>query len=115
MYVYEDIYDAEGNLLMAANRNGNMPNLRFADVNSVTSNFWRVSGTRVTLSRLTVAYELPQNVCRFLGIQSCRFNLTGQNLLSLYNPYPDNFIDPMMSYGSYPTLRKWTLGVNVTF
>ena len=115
MYVYEDIYDAEGNLLMAANRNGNMPNLRFADVNSVTSNFWRVSGTRVTLSRLTVAYKLPQNVCRFLGIQSCRFNLTGQNLLSLYNPYPDNFIDPMMSYGSYPTLRKWTLGVNVTF
>ena len=42
-------------------------------------------------------------------------NVTGQNLLSFYNPYPDNFIDPMMSYGSYPTLRKFTVGVNVTF
>ena len=36
-------------------------------------------------------------------------------MLSLYNPYPDNFIDPMCSYGKYPTLRKFTLGVNVTF
>ena len=47
--------------------------------------------------------------------RSCRFNVTGQNLFSFYNPYPDNFIDPMTSYGSYPTLRKFTIGVNVTF
>jgi len=115
MYVYEDIYDASGNLIMAANRDGNMPNMRHAAVNSQVSNFWRVSGTRITLNRMTLAYKLPASICKYIGIQSCRFNLTGQNLLSLYNPYPDNFIDPMMSYGSYPTLRKFTLGINVTF
>lgn len=50
-----------------------------------------------------------------IGIESCRFNITGQNLLSFYNPYPDNFIDPMTTYGNYPTLRKFTIGVNLTF
>lgn len=114
IYVYQDIYDASGNLIQAANRNGSLPDLRF-DLNSSTSSFWRVSGTRVTLNRLTLAYKVPEKLCKWVGISSCRFNVTGQNLLSLYNPYPDNFVDPMMSYGSYPTLRKFTIGVNVTF
>ena len=50
-----------------------------------------------------------------IGLESARVNITGQNLLSFYNPYPDNFIDPQCSYGSYPKLRKWTIGVNLTF
>lgn len=115
MFVYEDIYDGSGNLVMSANHNAKYPNLNYASVNSVVSSFWRVSGTRVRLNRLTLAYAIPKKYTNFIGIQSCRFNLTGQNLLSLYNPYPDNFMDPMCSYGSYPTLRKFTLGVNVTF
>ncbi|MDD7692400.1 MAG: TonB-dependent receptor [Prevotella sp.] len=116
MFVYQDIYDAEGNLLMKENRNGSLPNLAYASVNSSTSNFWRISGTRVTLNRLTIAYKIPTAWVKFLGIQSARINVTGQNLLSLYNPYPDNFIDPLSSnYGSYPKLRKWTIGVNLSF
>lgn len=50
-----------------------------------------------------------------IGLQGARINFTGQNLLSFCNPYPDNFMDPMCSYGSYPTLRKFTVGVNLTF
>ena len=115
MFVYEDIYDGAGNLVVAQNRDGSMPNLRYADVNSKVSTFWRVSGTRVTLNRLTLAYSLPQKWTSKIGISNVRVNITGQNLLSFYNPYPDNFIDPMMSYGSYPTLRKFTIGLNVTF
>ncbi|MDE6653173.1 MAG: hypothetical protein K2K37_02145, partial [Muribaculaceae bacterium] len=85
-------------------------------VNSHDSSFWRVSGTRVQLNRLTLAYSLPQNVIKRIGINKCTFNVTGQNLLSLYNPYPDNFMDPMAgNYGSYPNLRKITLGVNLSF
>ena len=67
------------------------------------------------MNRLTLAYAIPSKFTRLIGIESCRFNVTGQNLFSFYNPYPDNFIDPMTSYGSYPTLRKFTIGVNVTF
>ncbi len=115
MYVYQDIYDAEGNLLQAANHDAAYPNLRYADVNSKTSSFWRVSGTRITLNRVTLAYKIPKSICKYIGISSARVNVTGQNLLSLYNPYPDKFIDPMMSYGVYPTLRKFTVGLNVSF
>jgi TonB-linked SusC/RagA family outer membrane protein len=115
MFVYQDIYDGSGNLVMKQNREASMPNLAYSDVNSVQSSFWRISGTRVSFTRLTLAYSIPANLIKGIGLQSCRFNITGQNLLSLYNPYPDNFMDPMTSYGSYPALRKFTVGVNLTF
>ena len=115
MYVYQDIYDGSGNLVVASNRNGSMPNLAYSSVNSIASTYWKVSGTRIRLNRLTLAYTIPSKLTQKVGINSCRFNLTGQNLLSLYNPYPDNFIDPQCSYGKYPTLRTITLGVNLSF
>ena len=117
VFVYQDIVDGSGNTVIAANRNGNLPNINddFAYVNNVASSFWRISNTRVTLNRLTLAYKLPAQWMKFIGIQSARINVTGQNLISFHNPYPDNFMDPMCSYGSYPRLRKWTIGVNLTF
>lgn len=115
MYSYQDIYDASGNLVVKENRDGSLPNLQYQSVNARTSSFWRVSGTRVKLNRLTLAYTIPQNLVRKIGIQSARINITGQNLLSFYNPYPDNYIDPMCSYGSYPVLRQFTVGVNLSF
>lgn len=115
MYSYQEIYDASGNLVVKENRDGSLPNLQYQSVNARTSSFWRVSGTRVKLNRLTLAYTIPQNLVRKIGIQSARINITGQNLLSFYNPYPDNYIDPMCSYGSYPVLRQFTVGVNLSF
>lgn len=115
MYVYEDVIDAAGNVVVKANQNAKYPNLRWSSVNSEQSSFWRVSGTRIKLNRLTFAYSIPSRITKLVGIESCRFNVTGQNLLSFYNPYPDNYIDPMTAYGTYPTLRKFTIGVNVTF
>lgn len=115
MYSYQDVYDASGNLVVAENRDAKYPNLKYSSVNSIPSTFWRVSGARVSLNRLTLAYSIPSKYTKYIGIQSCRFNITGQNLLSLYNPYPDNFMDPMTSYDSYPTLRKFTVGVNISF
>lgn len=115
MYVYQDVLDANGNVVAAANRDAAYPNLRYS-VNNETSTFWKVSGTRVTLRNITVAYSLPKAWIQKVGVESCRLNLTGQNMLSLYNPYPDHFIDPLAgTYGNYPTLRKITLGVNVSF
>jgi hypothetical protein len=64
---------------------------------------------------MTLAYSLPKMIVKKLSVESFRINITGQNLLSLYNPYPDNFMDPSSTYGSYPTLRTITMGVNVSF
>ncbi len=116
MYVYQDIYDGSGNLLNKANRDAYYPNLSYQSVNSVASSFWRVSAARVRLSRLTLAYTLPSQWFKKIGIQSARINITGVNLINFYNPYPDKFTSPMAgTYGAYPTLRKWTIGVNLSF
>lgn len=115
MYVYDDVLDANGNVVASANRDARYPNLRYS-VNNETSTFWKISGTRITLRNVTVAYALPKAWVQKVGVSNCRFNLTGQNLLSLYNPYPDNFMDPLDgNYGNYSNLRKVTLGVNISF
>ncbi len=116
MYVYQDIYDGSGNLLMSANHDAKYPNLSYSSINSVASSFWRVSSTRVTLNRLTLAYTLPKAWVTKIGIKSARVNVTGQNLINFYNPYPDKFMNPMAgSYGTYPNLRKFTVGLNLSF
>ena len=116
MYVYQDIYDGSGNLIMKENRNGGMPNLAYTSVNSVASSFWRISSTRITLNRLTLAYTIPSKYIKAIGLTSARVNITGQNLINFYNPYPDNFMSPMAgTYGNYPNLRKFTVGVNLSF
>jgi hypothetical protein len=116
MFVYQDVKDADGNVLVKENRDAAYPSLAYASINGEQSNFWRVSGTQVRLNRLTIAYRIPQKFTKKLGINNLRFNITGQNLLSFYNPMPDSFYNPMGgNYGSYPRLRKWTIGVNATF
>ena len=101
---------------MAQNREASYPNLAYTSVNAVASSFWRVSAARVALNRLTLAYSLPSRWVKRVGVQGVRINVTGQNLINFYNPYPDKFMNPMAgSYGSYPNLRKWTVGVNLTF
>lgn len=115
MYVYDDVLDAQGRVVATQNRDAIYPNLRFAGINSVASTFWKVNNANVMLRNLTVAYTLPKTFVQKMGIESCRFNLTGQNLLDFYNPYPEKFMSQNSSFSVYPTLRKFTLGVNVTF
>lgn len=116
MYVYEDVYDASGNVIAATNRTAKYPNLRYSAINGQASTFWKVSAASIRLRNLTVAYSLPKEWMKPLGISSCRLNLTCQNLLSFYNPYDGGVWDTWGgTYGNYPNLRKFTLGVNVSF
>ena len=117
VFVYNDIYDGSGILVQAANRQGALPNPAYS-INNVASSFWRISAAQVTLNRLTIAYSLPKAWLNALkiGVQNVRLNLTGQNLINFYNPYPDDFYSAFAgTYGNYPNLRKWTLGINVSF
>ena len=101
---------------MQANRGAKYPNLAYSSVNAVTSSFWRISAARAQLSRVTLAYTLPSAFIKKLGVQNARISVTGQNLISFYNPNPDNFMDPMAgAYGNYPNLRTWDIGINLTF
>ena len=116
MFVYEDIYDANNIVTVAQNRNAKYPNIRYSSVNGAPSTFWKVSAATVQLRNMTVAYALPKEWLKIIGISSCRFNLTCQNVFNFLNPYPEGAWDSWAgSYGYYPNLRKFTLGVNVSF
>ena len=116
MFVYEDIYDANNIVTVAQNRNAKYPNIRYSSVNGAPSTFWKVSAGTVQLRNMTVAYALPKEWLKIIGISSCRFNLTCQNVFNFLNPYPEGaWASWAGSYGYYPNLRKFTLGVNVSF
>lgn len=115
MFSYKDVTDDQGNVVAPQNLDAKYPNLRFAGVNGIASTFWKVNNATVQLRNVTLAYSLPKVLVRKVGLESCRINVTGQNMLNLYNPYTDKFMSPMSSYSTYPTLRKITMGVNVSF
>ena len=116
MFNYRDIYDASGNLVVPVNRNASMPNMRYSDVNQVASTFWMINAATVSLRNITVAWTMPKQWVSKVGLSSVRLNLTVQNALDFYNPYPDK---SWASYGGtytrYPNLRKYTMGINVSF
>ncbi len=114
MFSYQDVYDASGNLVVAQNLDAKYPNLAYGENNN-DSTFWRVSGARVTLNRLTLAYRIPSKYTKMVGISSFRINVTAQNVCSFFNPYPDNYVSPLTGYQKYPNLRRITIGLNVSF
>lgn len=115
MFSLEDQLDAQGNIIARANPNAKYPNMYWSTYNNIASNYWQVSSFRMTLRSVILGYTLPKHIVKHLGIESCRFNAIGTNLLSFNNPYPENYYDPMSSYSSYPTLRNISFGVNVGF
>ena len=102
------------------NPNGKYPNLgmenRLSGSVSSPSDFWSISTFRCYIRNLSIGYNLPKSWLAPVKIQSAKLSLTGNNLWDLYNPYPNkyrNMYSP--STALYPTLRTWSLGVNISF
>ena len=105
---WTDMYDS------TTNPNGKYPNL-FQDI-SAPSDFWQLNTFRCVVRNLTVGFEIPKEVLKTIKIDGLSFAITGNNLWDLYNPYPDkyrNMYDD--SSTKYPTLRTWSLSMNVAF
>ena len=118
MFIYEDVLDANGRIIAAANPKGKWPNFGFTkgSVNSQRSTFWRMSATEILLRNISIAYTVPKNFVKNIGLNAIRFNITIQNALSLYNACPGGYWNNFAgNYGSYPVTRKITVGMNVTF
>lgn len=118
MFIYEDVLDAQGRVIAEANRDGRWPNFGYtkSSVNSQRSTFWRMSAAEIYLRNISVAYTVPKEFVRKIGINALRFNVTVQNALSLYNACPGGYWDNFAgTYGAYPVTRKITAGMNVTF
>ena len=116
MFNYEDIYDATGKITVPANLTGEMPNMRYGKVNAAASSYWLIDAAALTLRNVTVAYTLPRTWVKKVGLSNVRLNLTVQNAINFINNYPDkSWASWGGSYGRYPNLRKYTMGITVSF
>lgn len=116
IYVYSDVIGADGNVIASANRAGSMPNFRYSKGVTEESTFWRVNNAQVSLTQIALAYEVPKAWVNYVGISSARLNVTCQNAISFLSPnYGEAWSSWGGNYGYYPQLRKFTVGVNVSF
>ena len=106
--IWNNIYDP------VLNPNGTMPNPYSEAVNlSPTSTFWERSATSIELRNINLGYALPSKYLNALGISSLRFNFTALNPFILYNPF--DYKNPNGAYDVYPTLKTYSLGLNLAF
>jgi len=109
------VLDVDGNEIPGTgNTEGKYPNMYQSDFNNRTSNFWQVESFRMHLRTLTLAYSLPKSLLNRIKVDNCRLTLTGMNLISLHNPYPQKFMDTFSDFGAYPVLRTFSLGINLS-
>lgn len=98
-----------------ANLEGKYPTLGLDNVIE-DSDFWQLPSFRCYISDLTLGYTLPKEYANKIGVSSARVSLTGSNLWDFYNPYPDKYRTMYdASDADFPTLRSWSLGVNISF
>ncbi|WP_281337055.1 SusC/RagA family TonB-linked outer membrane protein [Flavobacterium eburneipallidum] len=106
---WTDMYDA------TTNPNGKYPNM-YQGANFNPSDFWQLNNFRCVVRNLSIGFAVPKEALKTIKVDGLNFGITGQNLWDLYNPYPNkyrNMYDD--SSTKYPTLRTWSLSINVAF
>jgi TonB-dependent starch-binding outer membrane protein SusC len=85
--------------------------------NDANSDFWLRSGDYVKLKTVEIGFCMPPNVINKLNLRKARFYVGGFNLLTFSKLDID--VDPEFAdagFGSfYPSLKTYTLGLNVQF
>ncbi|OOV18185.1 SusC/RagA family TonB-linked outer membrane protein [Flavobacterium sp. LM4] len=100
------------------NTDGKYPNLAYYDSSMLgsASDFWQLNTFRCTVRNLTLGFQLPKEILSELKISNASIGVTGNNLWDLYNPYPNHYRNMYdTSYEAYPTLRTWSVNLNITF
>ncbi|MCI1648024.1 MAG: TonB-dependent receptor [Bacteroides sp.] len=96
------------------NINGHYPRLKVTDSqNTRASDYYLYDASYLKLKSLQIGYTVPKRITRQASISNARIFIGGENLLTITN-YPG--IDPEIGATiSYPTMRQYTLGLNITF
>lgn len=97
--------------------------------NQRNSSQWVEDGSYLRVKNLTLGYRIPVRLLKKTGIASLRFYVTGANLLTFtrysgYDPEGNNASNiasgdtaPFSGFdmGSYPSQRRYTAGLDITF
>jgi len=96
------------------NIDGKYTRLKVADgQNNIASDWWLYDATWVKLRNLQLGYNLPASLAKKVLIQRARVFFSGENLFMITR-FPG--LDPEMGTNfTYPTMKQYALGLNVTF
>jgi TonB-linked SusC/RagA family outer membrane protein len=95
-----------------ANTGAAYPNPYFSSIYE-TSDFWLVSATQFNVTNANLSYSVPTKWTEKIGIASVRLYAQATNPLQFINPFPGKYRDFQTQVGTYPTLRTYSLGLNV--
>jgi len=95
------------------NTNAAYPNPYFSSVYE-TSDFWLVSATQLSITNANLSYTVPARWTEKAGIASLRLFAQATNPVQFINPFPGKYRDFGTQIGTYPTLRTYSLGLNVS-
>lgn len=80
---------------------------------AVNSDFYLYNASYLKLKNLQIGYTLPEKLSKKVLISRARIYVSGENLWTITN-YPG--LDPEIGAGvGYPTMRQYSVGLNVTF
>ncbi len=120
--VYQPLYGNDKNISVhylkdywtPDNANARYPRLTTLENknNYLPSDLWTVNGAYLKLRELEVYYDFPKSVVSKLKMSGLRLHLRGHNLFSVDSV---GILDPEWVSLDYPTMKSYTIGVNVSF
>lgn len=86
-----------------------------AGISTAGSNFWYDDASFLRLKSLVIGYTIPSQVTRYLNIGQIQVYGSGTNLF-IISKFNRRYYDPELGGGtSFPILKSYNLGINVTF
>lgn len=124
-YAWHNKYNFEYDADLDANTNSNakLPQNLSGGINQnnrLTSDFWLLDASYVRLKALNLTYSVPKSILSKIGCSSLDIIASGTNLAtwSKMGIFKDQF-DPESNFSQggrqYPTMKTYSLGVNVSF
>ncbi|HEY9551944.1 MAG TPA: SusC/RagA family TonB-linked outer membrane protein, partial [Prevotella sp.] len=80
-----------------------------------SSTFFNMDRSYIRLKNLEIGYTLPKNWSKVINAKTVRFYVNGYNLITWDKMKFDDWDPELMNNSTYPLLKVWNLGVNVTF
>ncbi|PCI06544.1 MAG: SusC/RagA family TonB-linked outer membrane protein [Flavobacteriaceae bacterium] len=112
-YPWTRIYGIWEDYWSPSNTDASMPNPDWNQgANQWTSTFWLKDANYVRLKNLNIGYSLPKSVLNRLNVKGVKIFVAGTNIFTVseFKAYDVE----LSSAGSYPNMKNYSVGMNIT-
>lgn len=113
-YAWTRVYGIWQDYWSTDNINASMPKPDWnVGSNQWNSTFWLKDADYLRLRYLNIGYDLPATVLNTIGIEKLKLFISGTNLFTISKF--DTYDVELSSAGSYPNMKNYSLGLDITF